>query len=184
LPGVSYRPFVQFVSHLQHKLDNLQLLAFLNPQSWVRISHFCFVAELKIEVSIGIGDTVKSMLGQDQQGTTETGTRASRRASRRLSEANADYDPNKTYDPDILNDPAHITNSNRASHRLPSGTGVGTSGRTAEGQAQQDLAREGASGYGTGDTVGGSLSSGARTSGKHRVLRVVVYAHEEIACRP
>jgi hypothetical protein len=115
------------------------------------------------------------MLGQDQQGTTETGTRASRRASRRLSETNADYDPNKAYDPDILNDPAHITNSNRASHRLPSGTGLGTTGRMGEGQAQQDLGREG---YGTGDTVGGSLSSGARTSGEYRVQWSLVYAHE------
>lgn len=118
------------------------------------------------------------MLGQDQQGTTETGTRASRRASRRLSEANADYDPNKTYDPDVLNDPAHITNSNRASHRLPSGTGLGTTGRMGEGQAQQDLAREGQSGYGTGDTVGGSLSSGARTSGEYCALWGLVSAHE------
>ncbi|KAF6756269.1 hypothetical protein DFP72DRAFT_895076 [Ephemerocybe angulata] len=129
---------------------------------------------------MGIGDTVKSMLGHEHEETGE-GDSLHRRSSKHSTFSRHEpKPPANTYDFDVLNDPTRITNSNRASHRLPSGTGIGTSGKGSSGavpahqtEMEADLERQrtqGIAGYGTDASaaVGGSLASthaGSRTSG-------------------
>lgn len=127
---------------------------------------------------MGIGDTVKSIINpNDETGDTTDNL------GRRTSKVGKDKVTSKTTRTstsgatDTLDDPTMITNSNRASHKLPSGTGIGTSGKGGAASHQSDMesdyargSTQGIAGYGTdaAAAAGGSLGathSGARTSG-------------------
>ncbi|TFK26940.1 hypothetical protein FA15DRAFT_754635 [Coprinopsis marcescibilis] len=105
---------------------------------------------------MGIGNTMKSMFKDENQPQTGDSENAS---------------DSRTYDPDTLNDSNKITNSNRASHKLPTGTGPGTTGKpNSETAMENDLARStsgyGAAGYGTdaAAATGGSLAGTHQSS--------------------
>ena len=107
------------------------------------------------------------MLHPDQHSDSTTETSRAARRSSRMSDTNGDVNPSKS--------------PGNTSHKLPSGTGIGTSGKAAR-EMEADRVRQteqGTAGSGT-DTaaaIGGDLGSthsSARTSGESFPFRLVV----------